>query len=816
MKRNLIFKQVLLICFIFLVFGFLLLPQEDLTYQMPPREIAELVDVPRTPSVLVSPGNKTLLILEFPGLPSIEELAQPELKLAGVRINPRTNGPGPGDDFYYKKMTFKDLETLKEYPVSGLPENPKISDIGWSPDAGKIALLLTCPGGIELWVARVKDGKAEKLTEAIISAVGYEQPFQWLPDSKRILFKSILEDRGAPPQKDPLPSGPVVQSNVESKKTAPVRTYQDLLNSKHDEELFVYYATSQQAIVDVDLKQVTPIGKPGIVKDLSVSPDGSYILVEMIKRPFSYLVPYYLFPQSIEIWDTDGKLVKKIADIPLAEDTPKGFDAARKGPRSFGWRADVPAVLYWIEAQDEGDPKNEVDTRDKLFFLAAPFTAKPVEGAGLKYRFGGIHWGTGNTAMIMERWWKTRKRVTYLFQPDSPARPMELIFDISTEDRYNDPGNFVLRPNQAGRYLLLTDKTGQYLYLKGSGGSPEGDRPFIDRFDLKTRKTSRLWRCSAPYYEMPVSVIDTDKQQVLTRREGKKLQPNYYLRNLKSGKLEQITYFPHPFPKLKDVEKQLIKYKRADGIELTGDLYLPPGYKKEDSLLPVFFWAYPVEFKSKYAAGQVTDSPYRFIYMSWWSPALWVTQGYAVFDRVSMPIVGEGDKEPNDTYIEQLVANAQAAIDKLAEMGVGDPKRVAVGGHSYGAFMVANLLAHSRLFAAGIARSGAYNRTLTPFGFQAEERSLWEAPDTYIAMSPFMHSEKIKDPILLIHGQADNNSGTFTLQSERFYHALKGHGATVRMVLLPNESHGYDARESIMHVMWETYHWLEKYVKNKK
>ncbi|MGD2086914.1 MAG: prolyl oligopeptidase family serine peptidase [Candidatus Aminicenantes bacterium] len=816
MRRYSIFKSVVFSGFIFFVCCFLLLSQEELTYQMPPQEIAELVDAPRTPSVWISPDSKTLIILEFPGLPSIEELAQPELKLAGIRINPRTNGPSPGQAFYYNKMTFKDLNQMKEYPVTGLPENPKISNINWSPDAEKIAFLITRPGGIELWTARVKDGKAERLTEAIISAVGYWPSFQWLSDSKRILFKAVLENRGDPPQKDPVPKGPVVQSNVKKKKTAPVRTYQDLLKNKHDEELFVYYATSQQAIVDVERKRVTPIGPPGIVRGLSASPDGSYILVEMIKQPFSYLVPYYLFPQSVEIWDTNGKLVKKIADIPLAEDTPKGFDAVRKGPRSFGWRADAPAILYWTEAQDEGDPKKEVDIRDKLFFLAAPFTGKPVQGPALKYRYGGCYWGRGDMAMIMERWWKTRKRITHLFQPDSPAKPMEVIFDISTEDRYNDPGYFFTTPNQWGRYVLLTDKTGEYLYLRGRGASPQGNRPFIDKFELKTKKTSRLWRSNAPYYEMVVSVINIDKHRVLTRREGKKIQPNYYIRNLKSGKLKQITQFPHPFPKLKDVEKQLVKYKRADGVDLTGNLYLPPGYKKEDGPLPVLLWAYPIEFKSKYAAGQVTDSPYRFIYMSWWSPAKWVTMGYAVFDRVSMPIVGEGEEEPNDTYREQLVANAKAAIDKLAEMGIGDAKRVAVGGHSYGAFMVGNLLAHSRLFAAGIARSGAYNRTLTPFGFQREERTLWEALETYIAMSPFMHADKIKDPILLIHGEVDNNSGTFPIQSKRFYHALKGHGATARLILLPYESHGYDARESIMHVMWETYNWLEKYVKNKK
>jgi dipeptidyl aminopeptidase/acylaminoacyl peptidase len=830
MRRISIFGKVVLSCFVLVVFGFLVQGQEELTYQVPPEEIVKLVDAPPTPAVSISPDGKTILILESPNLPSIEEVAQPELRLAGVRINPRTNGPSSGR--YYNKMIFKDLKKMKEYPVTGLPENPKISGVRWSLDGQQVAFLLTRPGGIELWVVGINDGKAVKLTQPIINGVGTggrrsrSLPFEWLSDSKRILFKSILKDRGTPPEKDPIPKGPVVQSNEKQKKKAPVRTFQDLLKNKYDEELFIFYATSQLMMVDTAAKHVTPIGKPGIIWRFSTSTDDNYILVERIKQPFSYLVPYRYFPQSIEVWDINGNPVKTIADIPLAESTPRGFDAVRKGPRSFDWRADAPAVLSWVEAQDEGNPRKKTDTRDKLFLLAAPFTGEAVPGPALKYRFRRVQWATGNVAMISGYWWRNRKTVTYLFQPDFPGQPTELIFEFSREDRYNDPGRFITKSDQpgsgrsffgdSGGNELLMDKTGQYLYLKGRGASPRGDRPFIDKFDLKTKKTTRLWRSTAPYYESVEAVIDINKHKVLTRREGKKIQPNYYIRNLKSRKLKQVTYFPHPFPNLKDVEKQFIQYKRDDEVDLSGNLYLPPGYKTSDGPLPVLIWAYPREFKSRSAAGQVSDSPYRFVTLGWRSTAIWVTRGYAVLDRASMPIIGEGEKEPNDTYVKQLVANAKAAIDKLAEMGIGDPKRVGVGGHSYGAFMVANLLAHSRLFAGGIARSGAYNRTLTPFGFQQEERTLWQALNVYINMSPFMHTHKVKDPILLIHGEVDNNSGTFPIQSKRFYHALKGHGAVTRLVFLPHESHGYRARESILHVMWETYNWLEKYVKNKK
>lgn len=787
--------------------------QEELLYQTPPKEIAAIVDAPGNPFVIPSPDGQTLLIVERPALPSIQEVAQPELKLAGLRINPRTNGPTQSRTAYYKKLLFKNLASMKEYPLTGLPAAARISDLDWSLDSGKLAFTVTRPDGIELWIAYSADGKAVKLTGPVLNGAMEYQFFQWLSDSRRLVCNTVPENRQPLPEKDIVPKGPVVQSNEGT--AAPVRTFQDLLKDKYDEALFSHYATSQLLLVDLAGK-AKPIGEPGIIAAVDPSPDGSYILVNLIKTPFSYLVSYREFPQTYEIWDKEGKLAKKLADIPLAEDVPTGNDAVRKGPRDFQWRSDAPAALYWAEAQDGGDPAKDAEIRDKIFCLEAPFAGKIQEGPALKYRLAGISWGTGSTAMLRHFWWKTRRVRTDLFAPDFPERPVREIFDYSSEDRYADPGRFISMPNRFGRSVLRSGNDGRDLYLTGRGASPEGDRPFIDRFDLPTGKTTRLWRSAAPYYETFAAFVDTQNNVVLTSREGKKVQPNYFLRNLKAGKLKQVTFFKHPFPALKDVEKQIIRYKRPDGVELNGSLYLPVGYKKTDGPLPVLMWAYPQEFKSRAAAGQLSDSPFRFIRISPYSTLLWLTQGYAVFDNPTMPIVGEGQQEPNDTYIEQLVADAQAAVDKLVEMGIADRKRVAIGGHSYGAFMTANLLAHSRLFAAGIARSGAYNRTLTPFGFQAEERLLWQAPDTYIKMSPFMFADKVKDPLLLIHGQADDNSGTFPIQSERFYHALKGNGATARLVLLPNEAHGYAARESVMHLLWETYNWLERYVKRSK
>jgi dipeptidyl aminopeptidase/acylaminoacyl peptidase len=526
-------------------------------------------------------------------------------------------------------------------------------------------------------------------------------------------------------------------------------------------------------------------------------------------------VPASRFPQLVELHDLETGEVTEVIDIPLQDAIPITFGSVQTGPRSFGWRADSPATLVWTEAQDGGDAGVEAEVRDRVFMQEVPLEGDPVELATLGYRYGGTMWGSENLAMLTEFWWKTRQLRVWRVRPGQPDAEPELLQERSYQDRYADPGSPIMEPNEFGRYVIRTANDGRGTFLIGSGASPEGDRPFIDRFDFETGETTRLFRSEAPYFEQPLDVLDEEGRFVLTRRESVDVQPNYYVRDLESGELSPVTSFPHPTPQLKGIQKELVVYERADGVALNGTLYLPPGYTADQGPLPALMWAYPTEYKSADAAGQVSDSPYRFARVGAWSPYLWVMLGYAVFDDPSLPIVGEGDEEPNDTYVQQLVAGAQAAVDVVAEMGVVDRARVAIGGHSYGAFMTANLLAHSDLFAAGIARSGAYNRTLTPFGFQAEERTFWEAPEIYFEMSPFMHADKVNEPILLIHGEMDSNSGTFPLQSERYYGALQGLGATVRLVMLPYESHGYRSRESLLHMLWEMQEWMDRYVKNR-
>lgn len=784
-------------------------PLSELSYQTPPKAIADMIEAPETPGVLVDSKGATMLLLEREGYPSISEVSQPELRIAGLRINPATNGGSRQS--YYSGIRVKDIASGQDFALEGLPENGRISGVRWSPNEEHIAFTNTTDSGIELWVASLKDRSARALTEASLNDAYYGSPFAWQPDSKGLVYKSVAENRGEKPEKAPAPEGPVVQENISG--VAPSRTYQDLLKNRHDEALFDYYLTSQLKATDLQ-GNIRAIGEPRLLRSFELSPNGEYILTEHIRRPYSYLVPSYRFPYAVEVWNQQGEVVKTIAEIPLMEKVPIARDAVPTGRRSVSWRSNAAAELYWAEALDEGNPENEVEQRDAVYLLAAPFTAEPTELIKTKDRYAGTAWLENNQAMVYDRWWDNRNERRLLVNPAKPGAKAVVLVDRSYEDVYNDPGSPVYTKNKWGQNVVLVD--GNNIFLAGEGASPEGNRPFLNRFNLKTKQATELWRSEAPYYERPVDILNLKKGQILTRRESVDDVPNYFIRNFKNGKMEQITDFPHPYPQLKGVQKELVSYEREDGLKLSATLYLPEDFKEgESEPLPLLLWAYPREYKSAKAAGQVKRSPYQFTRVYYGSPIFWVTQGYAVLDGAEMPIVGEGEEEPNDTFRKQLVGNASAALDYLSGRKIIDPARAAVGGHSYGAFMTANLLAHSDLFAAGIARSGAYNRTLTPFGFQNEERTYWEAPEIYNTMSPFMHADKVNEPLLLIHGEADNNSGTFPIQSERYYNALKGHGATTRLVFLPAESHGYQAKESIMHMLWEMDRWLETYVKNK-
>lgn len=782
---------------------------EQPRYQLPDQALVDIVDAPPTPSVSLGPNNEWLLLQHLPSLPSISELAERELRLAGLRIKPQINGRSRTG--HATRLSLMRMSDGSERAISGLPRNARIENVTWSPDGRHIAFTNTVGDGIELWVVEMANAAARRLVGPRLNLT-VVRGVEWLADNRTMVTTLVPDGRGAEPEAPQVPAGPVIREHLGG--TAPARTYQDMLENPHDEALFAHYTTAQLAKITLD-GTVTPVGSPAMVWDVEPSPDGRYLLVETLHRPFSYLVPASRFPRRIEVTDLDGRRVHLLADLPLQEGVPTSFGSVPTGPREVDWRADAPATLAWVEAQDGGDAGRRADVRDKVFLLAAPFTGEPHTLATLGLRYSGVSWGTDNTALVYGVWWRTRQLKVWRARPGSPQVAPELLWDRSFEDRYGDPGSPDMRRNAMGRTVMITRDKGNILFLMGQGASPEGNRPFVDRFDLRSKQTRRLFRSEAPYYEQPIQILDDRGRFVLTRREAVDEPPNYFVRDLDRGTLRQLTKFPNPTPQLAGMHKELITYDRADGVKLSGRLYLPPGYDRSRGALPTLMWAYPREFASADAAGQVTDSPYRFDRLHGWSTVIWLTQGYAVLDGPTMPIVGEGGAEPNDTYVEQLVSSAQAAIDEVVRRGVADRRRIAIGGHSYGAFMAANLLAHSDLFAAGIARSGAYNRSLTPFGFQREERTFWEAPEVYFRMSPFMNADKINEPILLIHGEADNNSGTWPIQSERFYEALKGLGATVRFTLLPHESHGYRARESILHMLWEMQSWLDRHVKQR-
>ncbi len=773
----------------------------ELTYQKPPGEILNVLNAPAPPLISVSPTRDFAILMQPLRYPPIAEVAQPMLRLAGLRIDVHTNGPHL--PLYSTSYTIKRLSDASSIPVA-MPAGSKLGAPVWSPDGKQFAFTDTTASAIELWIGATATGRTRRVGGFHLNSV-MGQPITWLADSRTLLVRAVPEGRGRPPAESEVPTGPHVQES--SGRSGPVVTFEDMLNTPHDEDLFDYYATAQLAYVDAATGKMTPAGKPGVFEATEPSPDGKCLLVARIHRPYSYLYPVSRFPQAVEVWDRSGESLYQLADLPLADRIPT--QGVRTGPRGYEWRPDEPAALLWVEAMDGGNPKEKAPHRDRILTLDAPFHAQPREVFETVERFTGFEeLAQGGKALVTD--YQRDKRWTRTVEIGMTAANGEgrVIFSRNVQDRYHDPGRPVMERLPNGQQAIL--QSGDNIFLTAEGAGPSGDHPFLDRYNLATQKSERLFQAGSGSYESVVAVLDHDGARLLTRRESPSEPPNYFIRA--GGSLTPLTNIADPTPQVRGIRKQLVTYKREDGVPLSFTLYLPPDYK-EGTRLPTLLWAYPLEYNDASTAGQVSGSTDRFTMFGGASlHLLFLLHGYAVLDNAAMPVIGDPDTV-NNTYVQQIVMDAKAAIDKAVEMGVTDRERVGVGGHSYGAFMTANLLAHSDLFHAGVAESGAYNRTLTPFGFQSERRTFWEAQDLYLRMSPFMIADKIKTPILLIHGEADNNTGTFPIQSERMYQAIRGNGGTVRLVLLPLESHGYGGRESIEHVLWEELNWFDKYLK---
>jgi len=787
-------------------------------YVLPPKHIVDVFDAETLPGTVVSPNHQVLALTRGRAYPTIAELSQPMLRLAGSRVNARTNGPFrasglPGTGIY--EITLKKIAGGVETKVT-MPAQARISNVKFSPDGSKLAFLQTKDTGIELWIADVSTGAAKAIvsgSDRINSTTG--DPCDWVRDNATMICTLVPANRGAEPDKPMVPSGPNVQENYG--KAAPAPTFEDLLVTTHDDALFTYYFTSQLTAVNVTTGAKTAIGQPGILESTSPSPSGELVLVSRVKKPYSHTVPLNGFARDVEIWKRSGELAKKLADVPSREGTT--LTGVEPGPRSFHWRADQPATIIWVEALDGGDNRAKVPFRDKVLTVTAPFTAQPAEFTKTEWRYGGLNFTDTGIALLTETDRATRMTRSWIIEQGQAPRK---VWERKQDAAYTNPGTPITRREVSGRggggggrggdSSAPIIQNGDFIYLSGEGASAEGDRPFLDRLNLKTLQTDRIFRSSSESLESFVAPLNDDMTKFLTRYETQKEVPNFFARDAGANAKTAVTSFKDPQPQVRDILRQYVTYKRADGVTLSGTLYLPPGYK-QGTKVPLIMWAYPREFGDADSASQVTGSPNSFTQIRGGSHMFLLLSGYAIFDNPTMPIIGPGETA-NDTYVEQLISSAQAAVDKVVEMGVTDRDHIGVGGHSYGGFMTANLLAHSRLFRAGFAESGAYNRSLTPWGFQSERRSFWEVPDLYAKMSPFWYANQIKDPILLMHGEVDDNTGTYPINSERLFAALKGFGATVRLVMLPNEAHGYAARETLLHVLAERLNWFDKYVKN--
>jgi dipeptidyl aminopeptidase/acylaminoacyl peptidase len=775
-------------------------------YQIPATDIVSIIDAPPTPAASLAPGRRFVALVHYESHPPVSHLARPYLALAGLRLDPSIGG----------RQRTRRLTGLSVIAVPGgqprrveLPEGMSISVPIWAPDGRRFAFTLDEPDGIAVWVADAQAATAAEVPGLRVRDVLGGDPtsvgsaVRWSRDGSTLLALGA-----------PVPPAPARPEPIEPRleevagKRSQMATYTDLLRTDADGDLFEELATTVPLRVDPDSGAATQIGPPGLYYHLGESPDGQHLLVYRLQRPFSFRVPFPYFARRVEVWAADGELERVVADLPVSDEVPR--HGVPTGPRMVSWEESVPASLVWTEALDGGDPLVKAEFRDEVCRLGAPFDESPQPCIQVEHRCLGWYDMSAPGQLLITEHDRDRRWLTSRLSDLAAPQDSRVIFDHSADEAYLDPGAPMMTVHPDGTRTVLQD--GHQIYLRGDGASPEGDRPFLDQLDLSDLSTKRLWRSPADAYEQVLGFAGDDRETLLIWHESRTEPANLAVIRIDDGERTPLTSWPDPHPQLTGMDKRLLSYDRGDGVKLTGMLHLPPGYDQDrDGRLPVVIWAYPLDYGDPGTAGQVRGTTERFTRLMASDPTWFVLRGYAVLQNATMPVIGDPETM-NDSYVEQITAAATAHIRALADMGIADPQRVAVGGHSYGAFMTANLLAHTDLFAAGIARSGAYNRSLTPFGFQTERRNFWEATSVYDRVSPFRYADKISAPLLLIHGAQDANSGTFPIQSERLFQAIQGTGGTARLVILPHENHGYVARESVLHTLAEQFDWLERWL----
>lgn len=773
-------------------------------YSEPAPEIVALVDAARPPVAVASPSGEGVLLVEIETHPPLTHVAEPVLRLAGIRLSPAR---GTRQHLQYgKRMDWVRCADGTRTSLA-LPETARIGLPVFAPDGSAFAFTQDTPTCTEVWLGDPGSGRLRRVHELRVNDVLVEEPLVFSRDGRWLWVAAVPDGRGEPEPAPPAPLGPSVQESLG--RAAPVATYQDLLQDPHDEAVFTHYATAQWARVDVATGTWAVVGESGLLDAVDPSPDGRFLLSTRLIPPFSYRVGHWGFPRVVEVLSASGERVREVARLPLADDTPRF--GVRTGARAVMWQAAKPATLCGVQALDGGDPRREAEFRDSLWTLEAPFTATPREVRRLRHRLTSLVWTAApGQAIVTELDRDRRWRTTSWIDLEDPAQPPKVLFDRSDRDAYGHPGTFVL---QAGTRQVL--QSGALAWLSGDGATPQGLRPFLDQIDLASGATQRLFRSADDALERVVAVMGPvtgdamQGQTLLVQHETPHEPPSLWVLDTGSGQRRQLTPPAQGAVRMDGVTREIVRYERADGVPLTGTLYLPRD-RNPGERLPLLIWAYPVDYSDASTAGQVRGSDRAHVRPVGASPVYFATQGWAVLMDAAMPVVGD-THTMNDTFVEQVVASATAAIDTLDAQGLIDRRRVVAGGHSYGAFMVATLLAHSNLLAAGIARNGAYNRSLTPFGFQQERRTYWEAPETYHRVSPFSHAHRIKAPLLLIHGEMDGNAGTHPMQSERLYAAVAGNGGTTRLVMLPCEGHAYRARESILHALAEMLAWARRW-----